>query len=489
MRKHTEATTYVWRSRRGFALITVVLVSAVLVVSAFMFTAQLMTESHVTKTDALFKNALSTAEAGLSTTLSMIRSGQSPDGVPWAQRFADAGTAVVTGTQSAGGTRGAYAVEVAVVTSPTAEAPVKYNETHPTATRTVKYWRGTVDLVSTGAVYPPSVESMLSGTSLSSGYSARRAIKTRTVAYWTKTIEVSGASDPTVTTITFPIDYGVYTAGSLSIKGASKEWHGDVFANGDVYVQKTGSIVGGEAYAGGEITGNPPGVAHENQTPIAFPELDTAYFKNMARAYIEGTFPYDAATNPIPGTSPVQYYTCTNPLVPGNKRALYHVDQLASPSDPYHPNQAYFLDPTAVYFNDGPMQLTGGALQGTIVINGDAHIAGNVTLTTGQKLPTLLVTGNVTKDAGCSEIQGVVYTGGTFTGRGTATIKGALIARGSVDMSGTMDVYYDTSLTSISTGGTVDEGNPGTTTRTFGLDKLVLPGSSDGRIWQEVLPD
>lgn len=476
--------------RRGFALLSVVLVSAVLVVAAFMFTSQVMTESHITKTDALFKSALSETEGGLSNSLALIR----VDGTSWAQHFANSDTVVLTGTQSVSGTRGAYAVSVSVAASPSSDAPelIKKVDSYDSLgnlVKTVENWKGNVDLVATGAVYPPSVSTMLSGSSLSVGYSARRAIKTRTQAYWTKTTVISGGSGPTVTTTTFDLKYGVYTAGDLSIKGASKEWHGDVFANGDVYVQKTGSIVGGEAYAGGSVTGNPPGVPHPNQTPIPFPEIDTAYFKTMAKAYIDGTYPYNAATNPIPGTFPTAYYTCTNALVAGNKRAYYHVDDLASPSDPFHPNQAYFLDPTAVYYNDGPMHLNGGALQGTIVINGDAFINGNVTVATGQKLPTLLVTGNVTKENGCSEIQGVVYTGGTFTGRGTATITGALIARGSVDMSGTMDVYYDPTFSTISTGGTVDPGTNGNPAVSYDLSQLVLPSFPDGRIWQEVVPN
>jgi hypothetical protein len=469
--------------RPGFALLTVILVSALLIVSAFMFTAQMVTESHITKTDALFKSALSQAESGLSNSLALVQVAKSPDSTPWVQHFANSDTVLLTGTQTANGTRGAYVVSVSVV-------PVlDHTVTLPDAATTVEHWTGNVNLVSTGAVYPPSVTAMLSGSSLSAGYSARRSIKTRTQAYWTKTsVTVGGA--PTVTTTTFDLKYGVYTAGDLSIKGASKEWHGNVFANGDVYVQKTSSIVDGEAYAGGSVTGNPPGTRHPNQTPVSFPEINTAYFKTMAKAYIDGTFPYDTTTNAIPGTSPVKYYTCTKASVTGNKRTFYHVDGLASSSDPYHPNPAYFLDPTAVYFNDGPLHLNGGALQGTIVINGNAFINGNVTVATGQKLPTLIVTGNITKENGCSAIQGVVYTGGTFTGRGNAMITGSLIARGSVDMKGTMDVYYDPSLSMIVTGGVVNPGgDPSTGVPTYSLNQLVLPNLPDSRIWQEVIPN
>lgn len=457
--------------QRGFALLSVLIISAILVLSAFMFTSQLASESHITRTDALFKSALSEAEAGLSTVLAMVRTGKSPDATSWAAHLGTLSPIpAIIGTDSAGGVRGAYVVKATVVTSGT-DAPSKYRldsvVTDPVThgTTTTEYWTGKLDVTASAGVYPPSVATMVAGSSLSAGYSARRAITTRAQVSWTKTVGTGPAS-----ITTFGVDYGVFTGGDLSIKGASSEWHGDVYAAGNAYIQKNSSVVGGEVYASGTITGNPPGTPHPSVTPpIPFPEIDTAAMHAMANAYIAGTWPYD-------GTK-AGYTNTSDPV----KRAQYSVDLLAA--DPT--NTAYFLDPTAVYYVEGSMQLNGGSLSGTIVINGDVRINGNVLVGSTGTLPTIIATGNVTKENGCSEINGIVYTGGTFTGNGTAQINGALIARGTVAMNGTLDVYYEAGLGDIVIGG-----NPGETSPPlYGLSDIVLPSPASGRIWQEVVPN
>jgi type II secretory pathway pseudopilin PulG len=466
--------------RRGFALLSVMLVAAILIVSAFMFMTQLGTESHITKTDALFKSALSQAEGGLSSVLAMVRTGTSPDATSWAQHVAQLDTLTFTGSNAEAGTSGAYVVTAAVATG--ADAPTKYlADTYPdpdNPTTRIEHWTGMMDIVAEGAVYPPAITAMLNGSSLADGYGARRAIKTRSQVYWTKTIAAAG--NPAGSTTEFSVDYGVFTGGDLSIKGASSEWYGDVYAAGNAYIQKKTSVRGGEVYATGSITGNPPGTPHPNVPAIPFPEIDVAFMRSMATAYLAGTWPYND-TVLIEGSNPPAYYTNTSDPV---KRAYYNVDALAA--DPT--NTTYFKDPSAVYFIDGSAHLNAGALSGTIVINGDVFINGNITAGSGGGLPTIVAIGNVTKQNGCSTINGIVYTGGSFTGNGTATINGALIARKTVDMKGTLDIYYDTSLHSIVIGGTPpsESGDPVTD---YNLTDIRLPALQTGRIWQEVLPD
>jgi hypothetical protein len=443
--------------------LSVLIVSAILVLSAFMFTAQLMAESHITKTDAMFKSALSEAESGLSTVLAMVHTGVKPDIQDWAVHFGT-NTAIpaITGTSVSNGVRGAY-----VVTS-TLTLPVNNG-----TVGTVENWTGNLDLVATAAVYPPAVTSMLSGSLLANGYSARRSIKTRAQVSWTKT----GTGTPGITS--FKVDYGVFTGGDLSIKGAASEWHGNVYAGGNAYIQKNNSVVDGEVYASGQITGNPPGTPHPNVAKQPFPEMDIASLRSMAQAYIAGAWPYNGDNGgvAIPNSSPPTFYTNTSDSA---NRIKYKVDlHAANPT-----NTAYFLDPTAVYFVDGSMQLNGGNLQGTIVVNGDLRINGNITVGSGGTLPTIIATGNITKENGCSSINGIVYTGGSFTGNGTASITGALIARGTVNMKGTLDIYYNKALGTIVTGQTP----PGTGSTTYALSNMTLPDSS-GRIWQEVIPN
>jgi hypothetical protein len=181
---------------------------------------------------------------------------------------------------------------------------------------------------------------------------------------------------------------------------------------------------------------------------------------------------------PIPNSDPVTFYTNTTNAA---NRTKYKIDLLAGDRT----NSAYFLDPTAVYFVDGSMHLNGGSLSGTIVVNGDIRINGNIEVGSGGSLPTIIATGNIIKENGCSEINGIVYTGGTFTGNGTAQINGALVARGTVDMKGTLDIYYDDGLGGIAIGGNPGDASP----PLYGLSDMALPSAASGRIWQEVVPN
>ena len=150
------------------------------------------------------------------------------------------------------------------------------------------------------------------------------------------------------------------------------------------------------------------------------------------------------------------------------------------------------IDPTAVYYFDGDVKLASNSeLSGTIVIDGKFFISGNVEVGASDSLVNIIVTGDVTKDTGCSEINGLVYTGGSFTGRGTADINGALIARKTVDMSGNFNLTYNDSIPPITIGGTLvqeEEFIPGTTEHfpaVYNLDDFEQPDSGD-RMWQEV---
>ena len=457
--------------QRGFALLSVLIISAILVLSAFMFSAQLTAESHITKTDSMFKSALSEAEAGLSTVLAMVRTGKSPDAQDWATHFGiPTEIPAISGKSESGGVRGAYVV-TSTLTSRVRKRtePIFNTEVPPVQIGTREYWTSNLDLVATAGVYPPAVVSMLNDSLLADGYTAKRSIWTRAQVSWTMT---TGPGDPSFTK--FSVNYGVFTGGGLSIKGDSSEWHGDVYAAGDAYIQKNSSVREGEVYASGQITGNPPGTPHPNvQPPIPFPEIDTGFLHSMAHAYISGARPYD-------GTEPG--YTNTAAILedanPMDSKYVAIQKLISNPAD-----MSAYIDPTAVYYVDGSMTLNGGDLFGTVVVNGDITIHGGITVGSGGTLPTIIATGNVIKENGHSVINGIVYAGGTFTGNGTARINGALIARGAVDMKGTLDVYYDKGLGTIVIGGT-----PGGNTELYGLQDIVLPSSGD-RIWQEVIPN
>jgi hypothetical protein len=468
------------RQRRGFVLLTVTLVGALLFISALMFVSQLTTESHVAKTDAYFKSALNVAETGLNNTVMAIS--QTVGQAEWAQwlqtdtipSFDAVASSIVHGT---------YEVVVDRISDPVKD-PVIPNR-----------YSAEVQITSEGRIYTPVVTAMEG----SGDYAARRAVRSRSIAVWTY-IPLKPAGPPipyppVYGPTTFKVDYGVFTGADLVIKGSSQEIRGDVFANGNVYIQKASGLVDGEAYAVGTVTGGiPADDKHPGETPIAFPEIDIAIMHQLFDHYLRGEFPYDGTVTGL---------TNTSILI---QRALFNVDRLMAaaridaatgwyelPSmTPITADvRSALIDPSAVYYFDGDVKLASNSvLAGTIVIDGTFFIAGNVQVGASGSLVNIIATGDVTKDTGCSEINGLVYTGGSFTGRGTADINGALIARNSVDMSGNFNITYNGSIPPITTGGElITEGGelPGTaeTPAFYELNELDLPDAGQ-RMWQEV---
>ena len=484
--------------REGFALLTVVIVAAVLVVSAMMLAVTVGTETQITKTGALFKTALNVAEEGLDTSLSSIRTQPTVPGssTAWVAAIDTQVQAVLfpgtkppqqavtyVGNTLHGSLRGAYSVQVKVLSTP---AP-KYVDltpqvTHPhpgeTLTTTTSLGTATVRVMSTGGTYPPSVSAMTSGMSLSSGYAARRAIQTTTVVSYTVQ-KLTGTTNGGPVPDTYSLDMAILTGGSISISGSAQELHGSVYANGDIYIQKSSGLQDGYAYAAGSVTGNAPAGSQSGVSKRSLPDPGASlpFYQAMFTAYCNGTYPYD-------GTNGA--YTNMNSSTPAGQanRTKYNVAGLiANPA-----NYSLYTDPTAVYYVNGPLHITSGvSLTGTIMVKGDIFISGNITVAAGSSLPAIIATGNVKKDAGCSYIKGVIVAGGSFTGRGTSDIYGAIISADSVDMKGNFTVTYDPTLTTFTGGGTVVPPGTYTGTPTYTLNDLALPAPAD-RTWQEVNP-
>jgi hypothetical protein len=452
-----------------------------------MFVSQLQTEGHITKTDAYFKSALNVAETGLNNVLTEMKQAAGATADPtasaqwgeWLSSGAHIFDPVAVETP-----HGTYQVTVKVVGT-----PVVVGNQHSAE----------VQVTSEGRIYTPAVTSMIGSVD----YAARRAVRSNTTAVWTFVPSQPGSGPvwvgPEYEPTTFNIRYGVFTGGDLEIKGSSQEIHGDVFANGNIDIQKASGLVGGVAYAAGTVTGGIPASAKKpGQTPISFPEMDIPTMRQLFDAYVRGIYPYDGTVAGLTNTS----HTAAGLI----NRTTFHVDALMAAARLDSTTGFYelpsmvpitstvrsaLIDPSAVYYFDGDVKLaSNSALSGTIVVDGKFFISGNVEVGTSGTLVKIIATGDVTKDTGCSLINGLVYTGGSFTGRGTADINGALIARTSVDMSGNFNITYNGNIPPMTTGGTLvsaghwTDGTAGTPA-SYKLDSLSLPASGD-RMWQEV---
>jgi len=478
--------------RSGFVLLTVVLVTAVLMISAMMFVIQLGTEGHVAKTDAYFKSALNLAESGLTNALMDISSGIGAE--TWAVRL-HGGTYTLPVVVSSG-VHGTYQVRVDVVG--TVENPYEGDQ--------YKY-HGMVRLTSTGIVYPPSV-SVVQMEAGSSNYSARRAISMSTIATWTISPEITTTD---TSSDEYSIRYGIYTGANLRMWGASYEVDGDVFANGNIDVLKADTVVDpGLAFAAGTISGVPDLRSNPGVDPIPFPTINLdgtepgkLGYRVLYDAYVTGKAPFDG-TNGYPDTritgNPLDasmVYRATRGIDTLLNKSIMWTDPSNSsrtlkvlPAGPISQEVASAMqNPQGVYLFDGAVSLpkkdVTAAWSGTVVINGDFSISSNITVGSGGTPMKLLVTGDITKDNGCSTINGLVYTNGTFSGDGTADLIGALMAKGSVDTNGTLHVQYNSDLGTV--GGLVTT----TTTTSPAYNKLdTFERPADGqRMWQEVTPE
>lgn len=80
-----------------------------------------------------------------------------------------------------------------------------------------------------------------------------------------------------------------------------------------------------------------------------------------------------------------------------------------------------------------------------IYVTGDLELKGNVQIGTFSKPVILVVSGNL-KVTGTADIWGLVYTGSADFSKGNTKILGGLVSEGSVDMTGTAAVYYNSGL-------------------------------------------
>ncbi|RIE16230.1 hypothetical protein [Candidatus Cryosericum septentrionale] len=533
--------------RSGFALLSVILVGALLLTSALMFLSQLAAESSITRSDASFKTALNVAETGINNVVSDVNYGHP---TTWGELLWDqivsvdpvTKVATVTGVaQTVGpvdvprGSHGTYTVAVKVKAATA--------ETTDTATQTVTVYSGTLQLTGTGAVFPPAVTDMTgAGSAL---FSTRRGILTETNAIWSKTVTKSVTTTQSVTPSTFLINYGILAGGDLTISGSSNATGGDVFTNGLILLEKAASVaspykaytvVGPQTKPNGQVIGNfPTDRLTSGVAPIEFPALNLDYYRTMYDAYIRGLYPYNKInTNLIPGTGgttgiPPQYYPCTDPVILGTQYYILGVDKLAAksvegslvlknadgttrkalelPGSELPAVAAFLTEKTAVYFVSGNATFQGGSISGSLVVNGDLRLTGNVAMSSGGGLPTVVVTGIVERDAGCGQMTGLFYVGGfvgdaqhplsayqakdaglSFTGNGSPNFTGALLARGGVELSGDWNLARDASLTSLVTGGTVVQNVTTTILGTaYDVSKLQLPPANQ-RVWKEVNP-
>ncbi|PMP66980.1 MAG: hypothetical protein C0189_04035 [Caldisericum exile] len=299
-------------------------------------------------------------------------------------------------------------------------------------------------------------------------------------------------------------NYGIFSGSDIAFNGNAQEVAGNVFANGNIDLGPAKGKIriaydptygGGTAYAVGQITGK--GVAQvgakPGQNPIEFPMLNTDYYKAFALAFKTGQKPYDGSVSGFPNTTDpivksiiVSYlgstYNSTINQIAAFYNDLSNKSGLFAGLDVAKWQQLKSYAKNIVYFVEGDVHINGNVkLQGTIVINGNLIINGNSTVDNDGAL-AMLVNGNVELANGNALLKGIFYTTGSFTGGGTFDLYGALVSKGAVNLNGTYNVYYrpvDMSNLSI-------VGTPGSS---GSVQNIITSAEQSGNAWRKISID
>jgi len=298
--------------------------------------------------------------------------------------------------------------------------------------------------------------------------------------------------------------YGIFSGSDIAFNGNAQEVAGNVFANGNIDLGPAKGKIriaydplygGGSAYAVGSITGK--GVAqvgaYYGQNPIEFPMLNIPYYQALAQAFKTGQKPYDGTVPEYPRTNDpivlaiIQSYLGTGANSTLNQISTFYNDLVNKTGafaglDPIKWQQLKTNAKNIVYYIDGDVHINGTVkLQGTIVINGNLIINGNSTVDNDGAL-AMLVNGNVELANGNALLKGIFYTTGSFTGIGTFDCYGAIVSKGAVNLNGTYRVYYrPVNMGNLSIVGT--PGNNGSVTN------IITACEQQPNAWREISVD
>ncbi|BAL81456.1 hypothetical protein [Caldisericum exile] len=299
-------------------------------------------------------------------------------------------------------------------------------------------------------------------------------------------------------------NYGIFSGSDIAFNGNAQEVAGNVFANGNIDLGPAKGKIriaydpqygGGTAYAVGAITGK--GVAqigaYSGQNPIEFPMLNVDYYKNLALAFKTGGKPYDGSRSDYPNTTdPILHTIITSYLGTSYNSSLSQIvtfyKDLSSKSglfvglDVLKWQQLKDNAKNIVYFIEGDAHINGTVkLQGTIVVNGNLMINGNSTVDNDGAL-AMLVNGNVEIANGNALLKGIFYSTGSFSGGGTFDCYGAIVSKGAVNLNGTYNIFYrPVSMSNLSIVGT-----PG---GTASVKNVITAAEQSPNAWREISID
>jgi len=320
LERHKEVVYMFKKKRKGVALITVVLISALIFVSIIGITLKVVPENKIVVARSASERALSAAETGLSQVIFNLRNADFKNGttVPSSSTAAYLKISDVEdiARASAGAvlppspstTYGKMAVPggdgVPYVTYEVKIKKVSGDSFDPNYDRDTL--ENTLEIYSLGTVYDKEGGNVI----------ARKAIKTGCLVTFKVNPATGGTSNPN------PVDlkYGIVSGGNMNFIGNSNRvFHGDIYAGGMIDKNSNNDnsniVLDGSAYASGSID---PGIVPDADPPKKYEGVPSPsntidkiiaelskYNKSLADAFIAGAYPFD-------GTETANGYPNTN---------------------------------------------------------------------------------------------------------------------------------------------------------------------------------
>lgn len=500
------------QARKGVALITVVLVSALIFAAVVGISAKVMSENSMVAAASVSQRALAGAETGLSQVLFNVRNTDFVANTTIPAGYSSAAYLTIDQMRSLCSGSAGYVVirpetQVPGTATPYVTYQVKVKKASgdtwsPDNQPTSDTHNVVLDVYSMGTAYASSDKAVVLG---------RKVI----MASYAVAVGTSSSSQPQT------LKLGILVGGDLNFSGSSQVT-GDVFANGNITNKGggNGNRVDGAAYAGGSV--DPNGVSTTRQGSMPTYDIAghfSALTPTLAWNFKQGAAPYDGSVPGYPDTRGPQIQNIIKAYLPGSSQTsgdtlqnihAFYNDLMNGSGSSFvalkrdYPGQYEALRAGAkniAYYSTSGMTFNGSTVSdfgdssrgylsfgGVLILGGNLAIESNGTIGNSALYDlTMVVNGSATfKGAGSATFNGLLYVKGNLTAEdetgkdkttGSFHINGALVTEGTMNVKGNSSiVYHDVGLNTI----TIDN-----TTQTNRVTSANMGASS----WKETSYD
>jgi hypothetical protein len=253
----------------------------------------------------------------------------------------------------------------------------------------------------------------------------------------------------------YVFNYALFTPNSISL-GGNATINGNTYAGTGITGQGSADI-NGTAYVPSGANVTPNDLADHVAflpDPLSFPPLDLEGYKIKASNFKIGQPPYDGHTEGYANTSDSVVMTVIQSYLGTGTSST--IDQIQNFYNDLKNRSGGFLllsdtqwgslwnnAKSIVYYIDGDAHVNANfTAQGTIVVNGDFMINGNASIYNGGGL-AVLVNGDIIKSNGHAELHGLFYATGSVGGSGTFDCTGSIVSQQLIELKGAFKVDYE----------------------------------------------